>query len=74
MRNNKVFQITTLSAAVAAALISGNSTAQETRLEEVIVTATRRAESIQDIPINITSLGSTLIERERIENLADIAR
>ena len=43
-------------------------------MEEVIVTATRRAESIQDIPINITALGSDLMERERISSLSDIAR
>ena len=43
-------------------------------LEEVIVTATRRSESIQDIPINITALSSDLIERERLTDLSDIAR
>jgi outer membrane receptor protein involved in Fe transport len=77
MRNSMAFRFTTLSAAVASALISGNSAAsaeQNTRLEEVIVTATRRAQSLQEIPINITSLSSSLIERERIENLSDIAR
>ncbi|CAA0115929.1 Pesticin receptor [Halioglobus japonicus] len=74
MRNNRAFQISALSAAVASALISTNSAAQETRLEETIVTATRRAQSIQQIPLNITSLDAALIDRERIENLADIAR
>lgn len=74
MRKSKTFQISTLSAAVASTLLSVPGTAQETRLEEVVVTATRRAQPIQDIPLNITSLSSALIERERIENLADIAR
>jgi iron complex outermembrane recepter protein len=74
MRNNRAFQVTTLSAAIASALISGNSMAQETQLEETIVTATRRAQSIQNIPINITALDAAMIDRERIENLADIAR
>ena len=74
MSTNTRFQISTLSAAVAATLISGYATAQQSALEEVIVTATRRAESIQDIPINITALGSDLLERERISSLADIAK
>ena len=74
MTTNTRFQISTLSAAVAATLISGYATAQQSALEEVIVTATRRAESIQDIPINITALGSDLLERERISSLADIAK
>ena len=74
MRNNKIFQLSTLSVAIASTFISSHSLAQETRLEETIVTATRRPQSIQNIPLNITSLSSALIERERIENLADIAR
>lgn len=43
-------------------------------MEETIVTATRRPESTQNIPINITALDANLLNRERIENLADIAR
>jgi len=74
MHNNARFKISTLSAAIASSLVSGQSIAQEGALEEVIVTATRRAESIQDIPINITALGSDLIERERLSDLSDIAR
>ena len=43
-------------------------------LEEVIVTATRRPVSLQDIPINITSLSGKTIERDRLTDLVDIAR
>jgi iron complex outermembrane recepter protein len=74
MRKNTGFQLSTLSAAIASTLISGYVEAQQPKLEEVIVTATRRPQSLQDIPINITSLSNALIERERIENLSDIAR
>ena len=75
MQNRTTFKISTLSTAIAATLFSGYTTAQESSgLEEVIVTATRRAQSIQDIPINITALNSTMIERNRITNLTDIAR
>jgi outer membrane receptor protein involved in Fe transport len=74
MRNDKKFRISTLSAAVASTLISGYAAAQQVMLEEVFVTATRRTESLQDIPINITALSSTLIERDRITDLTDIAR
>ncbi len=75
MRNKKApFQISILSAAIASTLISGYATAQESGLEEVIVTATRRSESLQDIPINITALSSTTIERDRLTDLTDIAR
>jgi iron complex outermembrane recepter protein len=75
MRNNKApFQLSTLSAAIAATLISGYAAAQASVLEEVIVTATRRSESLQDIPLNITALSNTMIERDRLTDLVDIAR
>ncbi|MEZ5570528.1 MAG: TonB-dependent receptor [Halioglobus sp.] len=74
MRNKTNFQISALSAAIASTLISGYVTAQEVMLEEVIVTATRRSESLQDIPINITALSNTMIERDRLTDLTDIAR
>jgi outer membrane receptor protein involved in Fe transport len=74
MRYKTRFQISTISAAIASTLISGQATAQQPMLEEVIVTATRRAQSIQDIPINITALSGNLIEQQHLTNLTDIAR
>ena len=61
MQNQKTFQLSTLSAAVAATLISGYAEAQQPVLEEVVVTATRRAESVQDIPINIAAVSAEKI-------------
>ncbi|MDE0950207.1 MAG: TonB-dependent receptor plug domain-containing protein, partial [Halioglobus sp.] len=74
MHNNTRFQISTLSAAIASTLLSGYTTAQELLIEEVTVTATRRSESLQDVPINITALSNTIIERDRLTDLADVAR
>jgi iron complex outermembrane recepter protein len=76
MRKSQVHQLSTLSAAVASALVTVPVAAQQEQrlLEEVLVTATRRSESIQDIPFNITALGGQAIERERISNLSDLAR
>lgn len=79
MNHKAKFQISTLSAAIATTLFSGYTVAQDTNAgptmrEEVIVTATRRAQSIQDIPINITALSGDMIQRERLTNLSDIAR
>ena len=73
----KTFQLSTLSAAIASAMMTGYTgpaLAQGPALEEVIVTATRRSASVQDIPINITALSSDLIARERLQDLSDIAR
>ena len=74
MNKTTIFKTSTLSAAIAAALTHAPAMAQEGALEEVIVTATRRAASVQDIPINITAIGGDMIERERLSNLSDIAR
>ena len=74
MQKKSAFKISALSAAVASTLIPAEVLAQDPQLEEVIVTATRRAQSVQDIPINITALGSDLIERQRITNLSGIAK
>ncbi len=43
-------------------------------LEEIIVTATKRAESLQDIPVAITALTPDSIEKQGIESFEDFAR
>ena len=74
MNKQAAFRISAMSAAVASTLLSGHAFSQDKMLEEVVVTATRRAESIQDIPINITALSSDMIQRERLSDLSDIAQ
>ena len=74
MNTQTLFRASALSLAVAATLQPVPVFAQQLALEQVIVTATRRAESVQDIPINITALSADMIERERLTNLADVSR
>jgi iron complex outermembrane receptor protein len=47
-------------------------TAASQTLEEIIVTAQKRAESVQDVPIAITALDSAVLERNQIENIEDL--
>ncbi|WP_317930324.1 TonB-dependent receptor [Halioxenophilus sp. WMMB6] len=49
-------------------------TKKEPGIEEMIVTATRREESVMDIPINITAVNDTMIEDLRLDGIAEIAR
>jgi outer membrane receptor protein involved in Fe transport len=39
----------------------------------IVVTATRRAVSIQDVPINISAVGQEQLSRQRIDDVRDIA-
>src|SRR5687767_3213835 len=39
---------------------------------EVIVTATRRAEALKDVPLAITALSGEQMERQRVQNFVDI--
>jgi len=66
-----------LALAIAVALGSvppGAALAQQALLEEITVTATRRAVSVQDIPLNISALSGGDLERQRIQNLAELTR
>ncbi|MGJ8680265.1 TonB-dependent receptor [Paraglaciecola sp.] len=42
--------------------------------EQIIVTGTRRVNDVQDVPVNITALSATQLERDRVESLVDIAK
>lgn len=41
--------------------------------DEIIVTATRRSESVQDIPINISAVGGAQIEQQGFGDLSELA-
>ena len=60
--------------AITCALYSGAvatpAMAQEV-LEELVVTATKRAESMQDIPIAVQAMGAEQLEDENIQTFAD---
>lgn len=41
--------------------------------DEIIVTGTRRATTVQDTPINITAIGAEDLQRQRIDDVRDLA-
>ena len=71
MKNNRIFKLSAMSAAVTSALVTGQHAFAQGALEEVIVTATRRSESIQDIPLNIAAIGGGAIKEQGMSSLAD---
>jgi iron complex outermembrane receptor protein len=71
-------QWTALALAVASAGMAPNVSAQESgrqmvELEEVVVTARRREESLQDVPIAITAMSADFLREQNVNELADLA-
>jgi iron complex outermembrane receptor protein len=69
-------QRTLLAQAVSTALIasvaSGPLLAQEAGLEEIIVTATKRAESVMDVPLAITAMSGEAIREVNLNDIKDL--
>ena len=58
----------------APAVCAEMSSSSGTMLEEVIVTATKRAEPIMSVPVSISAITSENIERQGAKNLEDLSR
>src|ERR1700683_4615602 len=76
----QVETVASVTAAVLTALCGAPSFADESNvpattgmLEEVIVTATRRAVSAQDLPISITAVTGNSLDEAGVENVAELA-
>lgn len=48
--------------------------AQQVTSDEVIVTGTRRASTVQDVPLNIAAVGAAEIEEQGLNNLTQVAQ
>jgi iron complex outermembrane receptor protein len=54
-------------------VLASPALAQETTVDEVIITATRRDTTVQDAPINIAAVGAESIEAQGFSDLSDIS-
>ena len=71
--NRKYFQQSTLAIAIGAFAMTSNSIAEAT-LEEVVVTATRRAASVEDIPYNISAIDGDVLSQTGATGLTEVLR
>jgi iron complex outermembrane recepter protein len=55
----------------ASAICIGASSAANAQVEDIIVTATKRSENAQDIPVAVQALGSEQLQQRRIEQFTD---
>jgi outer membrane receptor protein involved in Fe transport len=79
MKSKPMYLKTPLALAIGAAVTGTSSpaTAQdsdEDLMEEILVTATRRESSVQDIPYNISAMSGEFMERQNIVNQYDVLR
>jgi iron complex outermembrane receptor protein len=61
-------------AAVLGVFAAAAQAAPTSGLEEVVVTAQRRSEAIQDVPIAVTALSNTQLERLNVTNTLDLIK
>ena len=60
--------------AVVAALAASPVSASDAVIEEVLVTATKRAQSVQDVAVAVSAVDAATIEATRIDEFTDITR
>ncbi len=66
-------QLTKLSLALATSIgLSTTAIAASNQIEEVVVTAQRTAESIQDVPIAVTALTGDMLEKRQVITVSDL--
>ena len=75
MHTQKPYTRSIMSLAIVAALgVSDYSLAQEPVLEEVIVTARKRAESLQDVPMAVSAFNSAQLQDAQVTGMEDLQR
>jgi iron complex outermembrane receptor protein len=62
-----------LAAAITAQLVGKHAVAEQLVLEEVIVTAQKRVENVQDIPLTVNVVDGNILEQFRIRDTKDLA-
>ncbi len=71
---NRYLRKTPLALAVMASMSSVSSVnAEDFALEEIVVTAQKRAQSLQDVPISVSAVGGEKLSEAGIENLQDLS-
>jgi len=73
--NNKIGQFIAVSALVCANFVYAETNLDERveKLEEVVVTAQRREQRLQDVPISVTALSADLLADNGVRNLEDLS-
>ncbi len=76
MKERSRCRMTAMSTAISAGLMSFQlpALAESLQLEEVVVTAQKRAESVQDIPVAITAISAETLENMGLNSFEDLTK
>ena len=69
----KGYKLSLLTALIASYAISHTATAQTPALEEVLVTAQKRVQSLKDVPISVNAIGGEKLEKDGITSIERMA-
>jgi outer membrane receptor protein involved in Fe transport len=75
-QHRRLMQVSLLAASSTVAVtpaLAQDAASEDLMLEEITVTATKRAESLQDVPISIAALNGDVIEELGLRNFEDLA-
>lgn len=53
--------------------MAGQAWAQDTQVEEIVVTAQKREQNLQDVPVAVSAFGSAQLEAQAIQSLTDLS-
>ena len=74
MASAAVTTLATTTWSVASAADEDSGSANSLQLEQVTVTATKRAERLQDVPVSVTAITSSVLDRNNVRELGDIVK
>ena len=72
MTHGKNLKFALVASTIAAPMLGAPAFAAN-QVEDIVVTAQKREERLQEVPIAITALGSAQLETRRISNAADLS-
>jgi iron complex outermembrane receptor protein len=72
MRNVHMLGVSALALAIASPAFAQQKSAPDNSIEEIVVTATKREQTLQDVPISVAVTGQQTIERAQVRDLIDL--
>lgn len=72
MRNVHLLGVSALALAIASPALAQSQSTNDNSIAEIVVTATKREQTLQDVPISVAVTGQETIERAQVRDLIDL--